>query len=112
MKLGCPPLAAIQKYGAMALVSALRRGDKHQVHGGTRNEFVSRASLISASSTKSGDYHDAMNGENSEHWLLTQLLPNLEEPLLVIMDNASYHSVLLDKPPTQSWIKDQVIAWL
>jgi hypothetical protein len=78
----------------------------------TRNEFVSGASLIIVSGTKSGDYHDTMNGENFEHWVLTQLLPNLEEPSLVIMDNASYHSVLLNKPPTQSWRKDHIIAWL
>jgi hypothetical protein len=80
------------------------------VHGGTRNEFFSGASLIFVSGTKSGDCHDAMNGENFEHRVLIQLLPNLEEPSLVIMENASYHSVLLDKPPTLSWKKDQIIA--
>jgi hypothetical protein len=31
-----------------------------------------------------------MNGENFEHWVLTQLLPNLKELLLIVMDNASY----------------------
>jgi hypothetical protein len=53
-----------------------------------------------------------MNGENFEHWMLTQLLPNLEEPLIIVMDNAPYHSILLEKPPTQSWRKDEIIAWL
>jgi hypothetical protein len=47
------------------------------LHAGTRNGFVSGASLIFVSGTKSGDYHDSMNGENFEHWMLTQLLPNL-----------------------------------
>jgi hypothetical protein len=27
------------------------------------------------------------------------------------MDNESYHSVL-EKPPTQSWRRDKIIAWL
>jgi hypothetical protein len=44
--------------------------------------------------------------------MLTQLLPNLEEPSVTIMDNASYHSTLPEKPPTQRWRKDEMIAWL
>jgi lambda repressor-like predicted transcriptional regulator len=28
------------------------------------------------------------------------------------MDNAPYHSVLLEKPPTNSWWKYEIIAWL
>jgi hypothetical protein len=47
-----------------------------------------------------------MNGENFKYWLLTQLLPNLEE-LPLMMD-----SVLLEISPSQSWRKDQVMAWL
>jgi hypothetical protein len=69
-------------------------------------------SLIFVAGTKSGDYHDSMKGENFEHWMSTQLLPNLEEPSVIVMDNASYHSVLVEKPRTQSWRKDEIIAWL
>jgi hypothetical protein len=71
------------------------------LHAGTQNEFVSGASLISVQVRSPGNYHDFINGENFEHWMLTQLLPNLEEPSVIIMDNAPYHSVLLEKPPTQ-----------
>jgi hypothetical protein len=53
-----------------------------------------------------------MNGENFEHWMSTQLLPNLEEPSVIVMDSASYHNVLVEEPPTQSWRKDEIIAWL
>jgi lambda repressor-like predicted transcriptional regulator len=28
------------------------------------------------------------------------------------MDNALYHSVLLEKPPTKSWRKNEIIAWM
>jgi hypothetical protein len=82
------------------------------LHAGTRNGFVSGASLIFVAGKKSGDYHDLMNGENFEHWMSTQLLPNLEEPSVIVMDNASYHNVHIEKPPTQSWRKDEIIAWL
>jgi ABC-type Zn2+ transport system substrate-binding protein/surface adhesin len=53
-----------------------------------------------------------MNGENFEHWMSTQLLPNLEEPSVIVMNNASYHNVHIEKPPIQSWRKDEIIAWL
>jgi hypothetical protein len=53
-----------------------------------------------------------MNGENFEHWMLTQLFPNLEESSVIVMDNAPYHSVLLEKSPTQSWRNDETIDWL
>jgi hypothetical protein len=44
--------------------------------------------------------------------MLTQLLQNSKEPSVIVMDNAPYHSILLEKPPTQSWRKDEIIAWL
>jgi hypothetical protein len=55
------------------------------LHAGTRNGFVSGASLIFVADTKSGDYHDSMNGENFEHWMSTQLLPNLEKPSVIVI---------------------------
>jgi hypothetical protein len=51
-----------------------------------------------------------MNGKNSEQWILTQLFPNLERPSVFIIDYALYHSVLLEKPPTQTWRKNEVIC--
>ena len=38
-----------------------------------------------------GDYHKVFNSENFVEWWKKQLLPNLEQPSLIIMDNASYH---------------------
>jgi hypothetical protein len=82
------------------------------VHDGTQNGFVCRASLIFVPHCKSGDYHNPVNYENFEHWVLTKLLPDLEELSLTVMDNASYHSVLTEKPPTLVWRMDKIIAWL
>jgi hypothetical protein len=110
-------MAVNPKYGVMVLANLSRRGDQQQVPGTlscvVEHEMdVSGASLISVSGTKSGAYHDLMNEENFEHWMLTQLLPNLEEPSVIIMDNTPHHSFLLEKPPTQTWRKDEITAWL
>jgi hypothetical protein len=74
------------------------------MHAGTQNGFVSGASLIFVSGTNSGDYHEAMNGENCEHWVLTRLLPNLQGPSLIMMD--------MHNTTASFWRKDQIIAWL
>jgi hypothetical protein len=66
-------------------------------------------SLIFVLGMKLGD-HDSMNGENFEHYMLTHLLPNLEEPSVIVMESVPCHSVLLEKPPTQSWRKDNCLA--
>jgi hypothetical protein len=63
-------------------------------------DFYSATSLIFVSGTKSGDCHEAMHRQNFEHWLL------------LMMDNASYHNVLVKESPTQSWRKDETISWL
>lgn len=43
---------------------------------------------------------------------ITQLLPNLKEPSLIIMDNAPYHSWLFQKMPTTTWKKADIQKWL
>ncbi|XP_072403344.1 uncharacterized protein [Diabrotica undecimpunctata] len=82
------------------------------LHAGSENGFINNCELIFKSGSKSGDYHDSMNSDNFEKWFVHQLLPNLEEPSLIIMDNASYHSTLLEKIPNASWTKHSLIEWL
>eukprot|EP00977_Amphora_coffeiformis_P004960 scaffold1057_cov154-Amphora_coffeaeformis.AAC.5 len=40
-----------------------------------------------------GDYHKVFNGSNFVAWFRNQLLPNLNDPSLIILDNAKYHAV-------------------
>ncbi|XP_072398916.1 uncharacterized protein [Diabrotica undecimpunctata] len=82
------------------------------LNAGSENGFIDNCELIFKSGSKSGDYHDSMNSENFEKWFEHQLLPNLEEPSLIIMDNASYHSTLLEKIPNASWAKHSLLEWL
>ncbi|KAK3913485.1 50S ribosomal protein L4 [Frankliniella fusca] len=37
------------------------------------------------------DYHGDMNGEVFHRWFSKDLVPNIEEPTIIIMDNAQYH---------------------
>ncbi|KAJ8913801.1 hypothetical protein NQ315_002707 [Exocentrus adspersus] len=82
------------------------------LHAGTKHGFVENASLVFSSISKSADYHDSMNREMFEKWMTEKLLPNLEEPSLIIMDNAPYRSALAEKLPTTSWTKSQMQKWL
>lgn len=40
------------------------------------------------------------------------VLPKLKENSVIVMDNASYHSIKKDPIPTISWRKDQIVEWL
>lgn len=82
------------------------------VHAGGKMGFVQNANLVFKSNTKSGDYHDEMNNTNFKKWLTEKLLPNLEEPSLIIMDNAPYHSIRFNKTPTTNTNKPEIIKWL
>lgn len=82
------------------------------VHAGTRNGFIPNASLLFSSKSATSDYHGEMNSDLFKNWIETQLIPNLEEPSIILMDNAPYHSVLREKSPNQSWSKGSIITWL
>lgn len=71
------------------------------LHALTWNGFISGTILIFISGTKLGDYQDSMNAESFEHWMLNQLLTNLEAPPVIVMDNVPYHSVLQEETLTR-----------
>lgn len=82
------------------------------LHGGTSEGFVDKAGLLFSTKNKSADYHDNMSAEMFEKWLEFQLLPTLEEPSIIILDNASYHSRLILKQPASNWKKCEIEEWL
>ena len=41
-----------------------------------------------------------------------KLLPTLDEPSVIILDNASYHNKQRDKPPTTQNKKSEIQEWL
>ncbi|KAF0745879.1 DDE 3 domain-containing protein [Aphis craccivora] len=61
--------------------------------------FVKNSKLVfRCTSSVSEDYHFQMNLEIFKEWFI-QMLSNLEEPCVVVMDNASYHSVQINNYP-------------
>lgn len=82
------------------------------LHAGHKGGFVPNASLVFATNSKLADYHGDMNAETFIKWVTEKLIPNLEEPSLVIMDNASYHSTEIEKQPTSSWTRPAIVTWL
>ncbi|KAJ8914699.1 hypothetical protein NQ315_017408 [Exocentrus adspersus] len=82
------------------------------VHAGNKEGFIDGAGLIFSTKNKSADYHDNMNSELFEKWMEEQLLPRLKKPSLIVMDNARYHSRLMEKIPNTQSTKDEIIQWL
>lgn len=82
------------------------------VHAGGKNGFVPNALLIFKAGKASGDYHGQMNSENFEKWLLEKLIPNLPEKSVVVLDNAPYHCIQENKPPSKYALKKEMELWL
>lgn len=53
-----------------------------------------------------------MNYNNFSKWVQQQLLPNLPPQSVLVVDNASYHNVKLDKDPTTNSRKQEMLDWL
>ncbi|KAF0714882.1 DDE 3 domain-containing protein [Aphis craccivora] len=66
---------------------------------------------VSSPKKNTTDYHDEMNGETFYEWM-EGILPRLKENCVIIMDNASYHSMKLDKAPSSQSRKADIIKWL
>ncbi|KAE9522154.1 hypothetical protein AGLY_017414 [Aphis glycines] len=62
------------------------------VHIGSSDGFVVGGLLCFESKKNTDDYHDEMNGDAFYDWF-ANILPLLHENAVIVMDNASYHSV-------------------
>lgn len=78
---------------------------------GSEDGFVPGALLCFESKKNVRDYHEEMNGEVFYEWM-ESVLPRLKKDSVIIMDNASYHSVKMDKAPTTKNNKAEIIKWL
>ncbi|XP_046960672.1 uncharacterized protein LOC124530527 [Vanessa cardui] len=82
------------------------------VHAGGAMGFIPNAQLIFRSQSQAADYHDDMNQTNFNKWLSEKLIPNLPPQSIVVMDNASYHTVQVNKAPTMSSTKTEMQNWI
>lgn len=85
------------------------------LHAGCSSGFLNGCSLILDNKIQHRDYHKNMNGEIFKKWVEDQLLPALnamDGKCVVVMDNAPYHSMLVDKPPNSNSRKSHMEEWL
>ncbi|XP_072400478.1 uncharacterized protein [Diabrotica undecimpunctata] len=79
-------------------------------HIGSESGFLP-GGLLCFESKKSGDCHEDMDAQRFETWF-SSILPTIEPGSVIILDNAPYHSRQVEKLPTTSWRKRQIIDWL
>ncbi|KAE9525286.1 hypothetical protein AGLY_014354 [Aphis glycines] len=86
---------------------------KHLIvlHIGSTDGFVPGGLLCFESKTNSTDYRDEINCGIFYEWF-ERILPLLQEKAVIVMDNASYHSVKKFHIPNKFWKKKNIINWL
>ncbi|XP_060870314.1 uncharacterized protein LOC132944816 [Metopolophium dirhodum] len=80
------------------------------VHIGSAEGFVEGGLLYFKSKKSTADYHNEMN--NTFYDWFRGILPKLKDNSVIVMDNASYHSVEVDPIPTMAWKKNEIVEWL
>jgi len=66
------------------------------LHIGSHKGFLEGGLLCFLSKKNSGNYHDEINGDHFHEWFQS-IIPRLEQNLVIVMDNAPYHSVKTEK---------------
>lgn len=82
------------------------------VHAWYKYGGVPNATLIFQSKTNSGDYHNDMSFENYKKWISEKLIPNLPWNSVVVVGNAPYHNIQVEKCPNYYSKKEVMIQWL
>ena len=60
----------------------------------------------------SGDYRDEMNTKHFMEWYQKQLLPHCPPKSVIVLDNAKYHNGVVEKVPTKTSAKKDIMAYL
>ena len=83
------------------------------VDAGGEDGFVEGALRMWRTDGTKSDYHHEMNGEEFKKWF-KDVLEKLPQDTVVVMDNASYHSVQTEesRSPTVSWTVKKMKEWL
>ena len=82
------------------------------LHAGSKRGWVPNCALVFRSKKHTGDYHDEMNGDHFLDWFENNLLKNNPQRSVIVLDNAPYHNVVLEKVPTKSSKKAVMQEWL
>ncbi|XP_033222799.1 uncharacterized protein LOC117176656 [Belonocnema kinseyi] len=71
------------------------------LHIGSEKGFVPGGLLCFESKKHSADYRDEMNGVIFREWF-NEILPRLDDNYVIVIDDASYHSVKAERVPNSS----------
>lgn len=83
--------------------------------GSSQTGFLPDCKLVFQSKSTDGrDYHSEMNGNIFFDWVANKLTPSLPPSSVVVMDNASYHTMHVEgtKAPTSATKKADMVRWL
>ena len=89
-----------------------RGGSLIILHAGSKARFLKGTELVWKAKPSTGDYHDEMNGDNFFKWVKEKLIPHLPPKSVLIIDNAPYHNLQVDKCPIQVSREADIQAWL
>lgn len=81
-------------------------------HCGNEQGFVDGAGEVFRAWKGTGDYHQEMDGPHYEKWFSEKPLPKLAPNSVIVMDNAPYYSVKIEKVPRMSTRKKDIQDWL
>jgi hypothetical protein len=82
------------------------------LHVGGINGFLPNAALIYKAGSAVGHCNGQMNAANFEKWTVEKLIPSLPAQSVIVLDNAPYHCLQIDEPPSAYAIKADIISWL
>ncbi|XP_039297551.1 uncharacterized protein LOC120354445 [Nilaparvata lugens] len=82
------------------------------LHVGSDNGFLPGSLILFRAGSATGDYHGQMNGDNFMKWVREKLIANLPPHSVLVMDNAPYHCIQNEKPPSKYANKNEMINWL
>ena len=82
------------------------------LHAGYNEGFVPKAEAVFRALSSSGDYHGEINHKMIVRWLEHKLVPNLPRKCVLVMDNAAYQNVQVDRRPLMATKKHLIQEWL
>lgn len=78
---------------------------------GSEDGFVCNGLLCFESKKNTTNFHSEINEDLFHKWF-ESILPQLKPNSVVVMDNASYHSKKIDRAPSSTTSKVDIIKWL
>ena len=82
------------------------------LHAGGEQGWIKGAELVFVGKKDTGDYHHEMNISHFMEWFEHKLLPNCPPHSVIVIDNAKYHNAVVEKVPTKTTRKTDMLAWL